>query len=64
MVGVSNGILGMDRGPIVNRFLTQLPVRFEALEKGPVMICAIKVVIDVEQGRAISVERIQKEYSL
>ncbi len=62
MTGASGGILGMERGVIIQKFLTQLPVRFNAMDSGSRVISGIKVSVDAISGRAVSIERIQREY--
>lgn len=62
MTGAKNGILGMEAGPILNRFLTNLPAKFEPSSSKPVMINAVKVTIDTETGLAKKIERIQEEF--
>jgi hypothetical protein len=56
MTGPRDGVIGMTREAVIERFLTQLPVRFE-VAPGPAQLNA--VVIDVgEDGRARTIERI------
>jgi hypothetical protein len=57
MTGPRDGVIGMAREIIIERFLTQLPARFE-VATGPVQLNA--VVIDVVgDGRATAIERVQ-----
>ncbi|CAN5399543.1 2',3'-cyclic-nucleotide 2'-phosphodiesterase [soil metagenome] len=58
MSGPSEGVLGMDRTIILNRFTTALSQKFEVAQ-GPSVICG--VVIDVERlsGKAVGIERIR-----
>jgi metallophosphoesterase (TIGR00282 family) len=56
MTGPRDGVIGMAREGIIERFLTQLPVRFQ-VASGPAQING--VLIDVaSDGRAQSIERI------
>lgn len=56
MCGPVRGIIGMKKDQVLQRFLTQMPVRFE-VESGPAMLNA--VVIDVtDKGTASSILRI------
>ncbi|MDR7484144.1 MAG: TIGR00282 family metallophosphoesterase [Armatimonadota bacterium] len=57
MTGPRDGIIGMKREAILERFLTQLPVRFE-VASGPVQLNAVIIGI-VDDGRAESIERLQ-----
>lgn len=54
MTGPWVSSLGMERGRIIERFLTQLPVRFE-VATGPSQLNAILIDIDETTGRARSV---------
>jgi metallophosphoesterase (TIGR00282 family) len=57
MTGPRDGIIGMAREAILERFLTQLPVRFE-VAAGPVQLNAM--IVDVAgDGRATAVERLR-----
>ena len=57
MTGPRDGVLGMDRERIIERFLTSLPIRFE-VASGPAQLSAVAVEIDEDTGRARSIERI------
>jgi metallophosphoesterase (TIGR00282 family) len=61
MVGPLNSIIGMEIEPIVQRFLTQLPTRFSPVEKGPTIFNSVLLDIDEASGRALSIERIDRE---
>ncbi len=64
MTGAKDGILGMAKESIIQKFLTQLPAKFEPHNKSDcLMINAIKVTIATRTGKAVSIERLQKEYS-
>lgn len=57
MTGPRDGVIGMDREKILERFLTQLPVRFE-VASGPAQLSAVVVDVDETSGRARSIERV------
>ncbi len=57
MTGPRDGIIGMARESILERFLTQLPVRFE-VAKGPAQLNAVVVDVDEVTGRARAIVRI------
>jgi len=59
MTGPRDGVLGMDRERIIERFLTSLPIRFE-VASGPAQLNAVAVDIDEDTGRARSIERIRE----
>jgi metallophosphoesterase (TIGR00282 family) len=61
MVGALNSIIGMQIEPVVERFLTQLPNRFDPVEKGPAVFNSVLIQIDEESGRALSIERLDRE---
>ena len=58
MVGPQNSILGMNAHESVQRFVTQMPHRFEVAD-GPVVLCGIVADVDDKTGRASHIERIQ-----
>jgi metallophosphoesterase (TIGR00282 family) len=59
MTGPRDGIIGMDRERILERFLTQLPVRFE-VATGPAQLNAVVLDVDEATGRARSIQRIME----
>jgi len=61
MVGALHSILGMEIEPIIQRFLTQLPTRFSPVAKGPAIFNSVLVQIDPENGRALSIQRLDRE---
>ncbi len=56
MTGPRDGIIGMGREAILERFLTQLPMRFE-VAVGPVQLNAVVVTVG-DDGRADAIERV------
>jgi metallophosphoesterase (TIGR00282 family) len=61
MTGPSEGVIGVDRAAVLERFLTQMPVRFE-VAAGPAVLMAALIEIDETTGRARSVTRIREPY--
>lgn len=59
MCGPYNSIIGTDPALVLERFLTQMPVRLE-VARGPAILCAAVVDIDPETGRAHGIARIQE----
>jgi metallophosphoesterase (TIGR00282 family) len=51
MTGPYESVIGVERQTVIHRFLTQLPVRFEAA-KGWVELHAVIIDVDEESGRA------------
>ena len=60
MTGPYDGILGMKREPIIEKFLTALPQRFEVIENGRSILSACLIEIDEHKlGKAKSIRPIQ-----
>jgi metallophosphoesterase (TIGR00282 family) len=57
MTGPRDGVIGMDRARILERFQTGLPVRFE-VASGPAQLNAVAIDVDEETGMARRIERI------
>jgi calcineurin-like phosphoesterase len=55
-----NSVIGMDFDAVFRRLVQQLPARFE-VATGPAAVCGVKVEIDKETGKAISINRIRFE---
>jgi hypothetical protein len=57
MTGPQNSVIGVDKNIILERFLTQMPVKFEVADED---VCIEGVVIDAdEDGRARTIERLR-----
>jgi len=59
MTGAQDSVIGRKVEPIIERFLTCMPTRFEMAD-GNVELQGALVEIDQESGRAISIERIKE----
>ena len=57
MVGAENSILGIEVEPVVKKFLTGRPSRFEVAE-GPCIYCALLIKINDATNKVVGVERI------
>ncbi len=57
MTGPYDSVIGVDKDMIIQRFLTNLPMRFEPAT-GDVRLCGTLVECDEATGRALSIERI------
>jgi metallophosphoesterase (TIGR00282 family) len=57
MTGPHDSVIGVERGAIIQRFLTGLPQRFETATENP-RLNGVIVKADETTGRAISVERV------
>lgn len=61
MVGARHSVLGMEIEPVIERFLTQRPNRFEPVDRGPAVFNSVLIQIDQESGRALTIERLDRE---
>lgn len=57
MTGPLDGVLGMDAGVVLKKFVTQLPVRFEVAE-GREQLNGVLITVDDQSKRATKIERI------
>lgn len=58
MTGPTEGVIGMEAGPVLERFTTGFSERFSVQKAGTKQFCAAVVTIDVESGRATEIKRI------
>lgn len=58
MTGPENSIIGMDKDIVFGRFLTQMPIKFEAA-KGDAVFSAVIVEIDMNTGKSLAIRRLQ-----
>lgn len=56
--GPTDGVIGMDKQSVFRRMINQLPARFE-VAGGPAMVNGMQCVIDVNSGKAESIQRVQ-----
>ncbi len=59
MTGPRDSVLGVKKEIIINRFLTQLPAKFE-LANGPIQLNAVVLDIDEETGKTRAIKTIQR----
>jgi len=59
MTGPYDGILGVDRNLVIEKFLSGMPVRFE-VAKGCVQFNAVEIEIDEKNGKTVRINRIRK----
>jgi metallophosphoesterase (TIGR00282 family) len=57
MTGPIDSVIGVDKDLIIQRFLTQMPIRFEPA-KGPAALRGVVIAVDPETGRATSIQRL------
>jgi metallophosphoesterase (TIGR00282 family) len=58
MTGPVNSVIGVDTELILQRFLTQMPVRFEPA-RGPAALHGVVITVDPETGRASDIRRLR-----
>ncbi len=58
MTGPYDGILGVEKESVINRFLTNMPVRFEVDKKGRNQLNGCIITIDNSTGKATKIKRI------
>ena len=58
MTGSQDAVIGNEKGPALERFLTQQSVRLEVAKKDP-QLCAVLLTIAEENGHCTQIERIQ-----
>jgi len=59
MCGPEDSVLGMRTDRVLERFLTQMPVRFE-VATGPVLVQGAIIDVDESTGRATAIERVRE----
>jgi len=59
MTGSRDSVIGIRKELSVQRFLTQLPVRYEVSKNDP-MLCGVVVTVDETTGRAERIERVME----
>lgn len=60
MTGARDSVIGIRKELSIQRFLTQMPVRYEIAKRDPVL-CGVVVSIDESTGKASGIERVQVE---
>jgi 2',3'-cyclic-nucleotide 2'-phosphodiesterase len=58
LTGPTDGVIGVDRAQIIQRFLTQMPIKFETA-KGPAALSGVVITVDPEAGRASGIQRLR-----
>jgi metallophosphoesterase (TIGR00282 family) len=58
MTGPVDSVIGVDREQAIQRFLSQMPNRFEPA-RGPAALCGVVVRIEPESGKALEIQRLR-----
>ena len=58
LTGPTDGVIGVDRDLIIQRFVSQMPVRFEPA-RGPAALHGVVIVVDPDTGRASDIRRLR-----
>ena len=61
MTGPYDSVIGRKVEPVLNRFLTGLPDRYEVAQ-GNVILCGALVEVDPSTGKALAIQRIQERF--
>lgn len=57
MTGSLNSMIGMKKEPIIENFVTQMPVKFVVEESGPFVMTGVWIDINPDTGKALQIER-------
>ena len=58
MTGPTEGVIGMEARPVLDRFTTGFSERFSVEKNGTKQFCAAVVTIDVSSGHAVEIKRV------
>jgi metallophosphoesterase (TIGR00282 family) len=58
MVGADDSVIGMQKGQILQRYLTQMPAKYEVETRGPGVFNALAMKIDTVSGKTLEIKRI------
>lgn len=64
MVGPWNSILGVEKEPVIRKFLTGLPTRFNVATDEDSIFCAVIIKFDLHSHQANEILRIQEHYKI
>ena len=59
MVGPLDSVIGVKKELIIEQILTQMPVRFQMQNEGPMVLSGVCIEIDNDTGKALMIERIR-----
>jgi metallophosphoesterase (TIGR00282 family) len=58
MCGALHSVLGMETERVIERFLTQMPNRFDPVDSGPAVFNSVLITFDEDSGRTTAIERV------
>lgn len=58
MCGALHSVIGMQTDKVIERFLTQLPNRFDPVDSGPAVFNSVLITLDEETGQTTAIERL------
>jgi 2',3'-cyclic-nucleotide 2'-phosphodiesterase len=58
MTGSFNSMLGMKKEPIIENFLTTIPVKFTPDTASPIVLCGVWIEVDTQNGKATAIQRV------
>ena len=61
MIGAKESVLGVDKNIVIKRFLDQMPGVHEIPEQGPAVFNAVLIEVDLGNGKAVRIERVDRE---
>ncbi len=61
MCGPVNSVIGSRIEPVIGRFMNAMPARF-GVANGPVRVNAVRIDIDAATGKALSIERVTRDW--
>lgn len=62
MTGPVNSVIGMDKGAVIERFITQMPHKYE-VAKGDVEVQGVMMTLDATTRSCVKIERIREKVS-
>ena len=58
MTGPLDGVIGVERENVINKFIHGLPIRFNAVEQGAAQLNAVLIEVNDKTGKATSIKRL------
>jgi hypothetical protein len=60
MTGPTNSVIGMDKAAVIERFVTQMPQKYE-VAKGDLEVQGVRITIDARTKQCLTIERIREK---